>query len=64
MKIKVLIFIFGFNPPGSSLSRTIELSEEINAIISKDPNVKNIITLAGYEFYNISSKNTHGCYYC
>ena len=44
------IFVFGFNPPGSSLSRTIELSEEINAIISKDPNVKNIITLAGYDF--------------
>lgn len=44
------IFVFGFNPPGSSLSRTIELSEEINSIIKKDPNVKNIITLAGYDF--------------
>ncbi|AXK49138.1 hydrophobe/amphiphile efflux-1 family RND transporter [Aliarcobacter trophiarum LMG 25534] len=44
------IFVFGFNPPGSSLSRTIELSEEINSIIEQDPNVKNIITLAGYDF--------------
>lgn len=44
------IFIFGFNPPGSSLSRTIELSEETNKIIAKDPNVENIITLAGYDF--------------
>ena len=52
------IFIFGFNPPGSSLSRTIELSEEINAIISKDPNVKNIITLAGYDF-TTSAQRTH-----
>ncbi len=34
------IFVFGFNPPGSSLSKTIEVSEEMNEIIMKDPNVK------------------------
>ena len=52
------IFVFGFNPPGSSLSRTLNLSEEINAIISKDENVKNIITLAGYDF-TTSAQRTH-----
>ncbi|MFY9089028.1 efflux RND transporter permease subunit [Arcobacter aquimarinus] len=52
------IFVFGFNPPGSSLSRTLELSEEINKIIQKDPNVKNIITLAGYDF-TTSAERTH-----
>ncbi|OCL93405.1 efflux RND transporter permease subunit [Arcobacter porcinus] len=52
------IFIFGFNPPGSSLSRTIDLSEEINTIVSKDPNVENVITLAGYDF-TTSAQRTH-----
>ncbi|QKF73485.1 RND family efflux system, inner membrane transporter, AcrB family [Aliarcobacter faecis] len=52
------IFVFGFNPPGSSLSRTLSLSEEINAIIEKDPNVNNIITLAGYDF-TTSAERTH-----
>lgn len=52
------IFVFGFNPPGSSLSRTLELSEETNAIIKQDPSVKNIITLAGFDFTN-STQRTH-----
>lgn len=52
------IFVFGFNPPGSSLSRTLELSEEINAIISSDDNVANIITLAGFDF-TTSTQRTH-----
>ncbi|RXJ54433.1 efflux RND transporter permease subunit [Candidatus Marinarcus aquaticus] len=52
------IFIFGFNPPGYSLSKSLELSEEINAIIEKDPNVANIITLAGYDF-TTSAQRTH-----
>ncbi|RXK12744.1 hydrophobe/amphiphile efflux-1 family RND transporter [Halarcobacter mediterraneus] len=52
------IFIFGFNPPGYSLSKTLELSEEINAIIEKEPSVKNIITLGGYDF-TTSAQRTH-----
>ena len=52
------IFVFGFNPPGSSLSRSLTLSEEINAIVAKDPNVKNIITLAGYDF-TTSAERSH-----
>lgn len=52
------IFIFGFNPPGYSLSKSLELSEETNAIVSKDPNVANIITLAGYDF-TTSAQRTH-----
>ena len=52
------IFVFGFNPPGSSLSRSLSLSEEINAIVAKDPNVQNIITLAGYDF-TTSAERSH-----
>jgi len=52
------IFVFGFNPPGYSLSKSLELSEETNAIIAKDPNVANIITLAGYDF-TTSAQRTH-----
>ncbi|TLT02757.1 efflux RND transporter permease subunit [Aliarcobacter cibarius] len=52
------IFVFGFNPPGSSLSRSLTLSEEINAIVAKDPNVQNIITLAGYDF-TTSAERSH-----
>ncbi|MDD2640481.1 MAG: efflux RND transporter permease subunit, partial [Arcobacteraceae bacterium] len=52
------IFVFGFNPPGYSLSKSIELSEEINGIISKDPSVANIITLAGYDF-TTSAQRSH-----
>jgi multidrug efflux pump len=52
------IFVFGFNPPGYSLSKSLELSEETNAIIAADPNVANIITLAGYDF-TTSAQRTH-----
>lgn len=52
------IFVFGFNPPGYSLSKSLELSEETNAIIEKDPNIANIITLAGYDF-TTSAQRTH-----
>ncbi len=52
------IFVFGFNPPGYSLSKSLELSEETNAIVSKDENVANIITLAGYDF-TTSAQRTH-----
>lgn len=51
------IFVFGFNPPGYSLSKSLELSEEINAIIMKDPNVKNVITLAGYDFTTSTTRS-------
>jgi multidrug efflux pump len=52
------IFVFGFNPPGASVSRSLSLSEEINAIVAKDPSVKNIITLAGYDF-TTSAERSH-----
>lgn len=52
------IFVFGFNPPGYSLSKSLELSKETNAIVSKDENVENIITLAGYDF-TTSAQRTH-----
>jgi multidrug efflux pump len=52
------IFIFGFNPPGYSMSKSLELSEEINKIIANDPSVSNIITLAGYDF-TTSAQRSH-----
>ena len=52
------IFVFGFNPPGYSISKSLELSEETNKIIAEDPNVANIITLAGYDF-TTSAQRTH-----
>jgi len=52
------IFIFGFNPPGYSLSKSIELSDEILKIATSDPNVNDIITLAGYDF-TTSALRTH-----
>ncbi|WP_198305257.1 efflux RND transporter permease subunit [Arcobacter vandammei] len=52
------IFVFGFNPSGSSLSRSLELSEEINKIILADDNVQDVITLAGYDF-TTSAQRSH-----
>ncbi|MCT7648827.1 efflux RND transporter permease subunit [Aliarcobacter butzleri] len=52
------IFVFGFNPPGYSMSKSLELSEEINKIIAEDPSVNNIITLAGYDF-TTSAQRSH-----
>ena len=52
------IFVFGFNPPGYSMSKSLELSEEINKIIANDPSVNNIITLAGYDF-TTSAQRSH-----
>lgn len=52
------IFMFGFNATGASLSRSIEFSEELNKIVLQDPNVKDIITIAGYDF-TTSAQRTH-----
>ncbi|RBQ27994.1 efflux RND transporter permease subunit [Aliarcobacter vitoriensis] len=52
------IFVFGFNPPGYSLSKSLELSEETNKIIMADENVRDVITLAGYDF-TTSAQRSH-----
>ena len=52
------IFIFSFLPSGASASRTDEFTNELNNIISKEPNVKDLITLAGYDL-TTSSQRTH-----
>ncbi|RBQ25766.1 MULTISPECIES: efflux RND transporter permease subunit [Arcobacteraceae] len=51
------IFVFGFNPPGYSMSKSLELSEETNKIILEDPNVENVITLAGYDFTTSATRS-------
>ena len=40
------------------MSKSLELSEEINKIIAEDPSVNNIITLAGYDF-TTSAQRSH-----
>ena len=52
------IFMFSYNPPGSSLSRTEDFTNELNKIIFKDPNIKDIITLTGLDL-TTSSQRTH-----
>ena len=51
-------FVFSFNPAGASISRTDEFTNELNTIIEKDPNVKDIITIGGYDLTS-SSQRTH-----
>ena len=52
------IFVFSYNPGGASISRTDDFTSELNTIIQKDSNVKDIITLAGYDLTS-SSQRTH-----
>jgi multidrug efflux pump len=52
------IFLFNYNPAGASLSRTEQLTSELNEIILKNENVKDVITLAGLDFATFSQR-TH-----
>ena len=52
------IFMFSYNPPGASLSRTEAFTSELNKLISTDKNIKDIITLAGLDL-TTSSQRTH-----
>jgi multidrug efflux pump len=56
---KGTIFVFSFNPPASSLSRTDELTKEIYGLVASDEeNVKNVVQFAGRDFTS-SSLRTH-----
>lgn len=52
------IFLFSYNPPGASLTRTEKLSNEINQIVSKDNNVEDIISLVGLDLVTFGQR-TH-----
>ncbi len=52
------IFMFSYNPPGASLSRTEAFTSELNKLISTDKNIKDIITLTGLDL-TTSSQRTH-----
>ncbi|MGM0534298.1 MAG: efflux RND transporter permease subunit [Campylobacterota bacterium] len=56
---KGTIFMFSFNPPSSSLDRTQQLTDEINAILNKNDNVDNIITLNGLDFTTGFTQRSH-----
>ena len=56
---KGTIFVFSFNPPAASLSRTDALTKEIYNIVASDKeNVKNVVQFAGRDFTS-STLRTH-----
>ena len=56
---KGTIFVFSYNPPASSLSRTDALTKEIYGLVASDKeNVKNVVQFAGRDFMS-SSLRTH-----
>lgn len=54
---KGTVFVFSYNPPGSSLSRTDALTSEIYNIASKDKDsIKNIVQFAGIDFVTFAQR--------
>lgn len=54
---KGTIFVFSYNPPAASLSRTDELTQEIYKIISSDKeDVKNVVQFAGIDFMTFAER--------
>lgn len=54
---KGTVFVFSYNPPGSSLSRTDALTKEIYNIASKDKeNIANIVQFAGIDFVTFAQR--------
>jgi multidrug efflux pump len=53
---KGTVFVFSYNPPSASLSRTDALTSEIYNIASKDKNIKNIVQFAGIDFVTFSQR--------
>lgn len=54
---KGTIFVFSYNPPAASLTRTDALTKEIYSMISPDTeNVKNIVQFAGLDFMTFSER--------
>lgn len=54
---KGTVFVFSYNPPGSSLSRTDALTKEIYNITSKDKeNIANIVQFAGLDFITFAQR--------
>ena len=54
---KGTIFVFSYNPPAASLTRTDALTKEIYSMVSPDTeNVKNIVQFAGLDFMTFSER--------
>jgi len=54
---KGTIFVFSYNPPAASLSRTDGLTKEVYKLISSDKeNVKNVVQFAGIDFMTFSER--------
>lgn len=55
---KGTIFVFSYNPPAASLSRTDALTKEIHDIVASDTeNVKNVVQFAGIDFMTFSQRS-------
>ncbi|RYA23106.1 hydrophobe/amphiphile efflux-1 family RND transporter [Malaciobacter halophilus] len=52
------IFLFSYNPPGASLSRTEKLTKEINQIVMDNENVEEVVSLAGLDLVTFGQR-TH-----
>ncbi len=50
------IFVFSYNPPGASLSRTEALTDAIQKRVAEDKNVNHVIVLNGLDFTTFSQK--------
>ena len=54
---KGTIFVFSYNPPAASLSRTDDLTKEIYHLVGSDKqNVQNIVQFAGLDFMTFSER--------
>lgn len=54
---KGTVFVFSYNPPASSLSRTETLAQEIYEVAAKDKeNIKNIVQFMGIDFSTFSNR--------
>lgn len=54
---KGTIFVFSYNPPAASLTRTDALTKEIYSLVAPDTqNVKNIVQFAGLDFMTFSER--------
>jgi len=54
---KGTVFVFSYNPPASSLSRTEVLAQEIYEVAAKDKeNIKNIVQFMGIDFSTFSNR--------
>jgi len=56
-------FVFDYLPPASSLSRSIDVSKELNGIMDKNDNVEHIVSFSGYDMLTSTLKTSAGTHF-